>query len=225
MTLRNPDRARAAFLPEGSADVPLAGYNLGPGTDRWVVRRRSDGGKGREACRLHWGFVPAWRREEKPAGIVNARAETVATKPSFREAYRKRRCLVPADGFYEWRREGGRRQPFFFSLPDDRPFALAGIWEEWRSEERVLTTFCVLTTEANERMAPIHDRMPVILDEAKAEAWLDGEADGNAAGILQPYPAEKMLVRPVSAFVNKIGNEGPPCLAPPERGEEQLSLF
>ena len=225
ITLRHPNRAILAFLREATGEVPVPGFNLGPGTERLIVRRKNGNGSGREAVFLRWGFVPAWSREEKPAGIVNARAETVAEKPSFREAFRKRRCLVPADGFYEWRREEGRRQPFFFSLPEDRPFALAGIWEERRREDEVSQTFCLLTTEANELMAPIHDRMPAMLDEAAAEIWLGAESERNAAEVLRAFPSERMVVRPVSSFVNKIGNEGPDCLTPPEDSREQLSLF
>lgn len=225
ITLRHPNRTITAFLSQALEEVPSPKFNLGPGVDQWVVRRSEEASGGREVCRLHWGFVPGWSREKKPTGIFNARAETVATKPSFRGAFRQRRCLVPVDGFYEWRKVGRERKPVFFSLTEDRPFALAGIWEKWEDGDRVLESFCLLTTEPNELVAAVHDRMPVMLDPERADFWVEGGAEENLARILPPFPAAEMVSRPVSSFVNRIGNEGPDCLAPPEEGEEQLSLF
>ena len=149
--------------------------------------------------------------------MINARAETVAEKPAYRAAFRRRRCLVPADGFYEWQRTGKRKQPYFIRMRDDRPFALAGLWEAWEGPDHSSVESCtLLTTEPNELLRPIHNRMPVILPADDYGPWLDREVQGpeQIAPLLRPYPSEQMTADPVSIFVNSPANDGPKCIEP-----------
>lgn len=228
-TLRDPAKAYAAFLRRQLASLPPPRFNIGPG-QRLSVIKAGEGGA-REAEELLWGFIPGWSKpEQKPAPIVNARAESVARKAAFRDAFRRRRCIVPADGFYEWRTVEGRKRPHFFRLRHDRPFALAALWEEWRPPgEQPLRTFCLVTTDANSLLGEIHDRMPVILDEAGAARWLEispGEPAEDLSPLLRPFPSEEMEGAPVSPWMNKVDHEGPRCLEPPADEEpEQLPLL
>jgi putative SOS response-associated peptidase YedK len=183
-------------------------FNLAPTQDVLVVRENSDG---REAVLLKWGLIPSWARDpSKGVGLFNARCETVAEKPSFRDSFRRRRCLIPADGFYEWRRAGSAKRPYFFEMRDESPFAFAGLWERWEREGEAIETCAILTTTANETVAPIHDRMPVILDSEDSALWLDEDLRtlSQKKGLLRPYPASAMISRPVSALVNSPRNQG-----------------
>ena len=151
------------------------------------------------------------------ARLINARAETAATKPAFRGAFRQRRCLVLADGFYEWQRQGGRKQPFYIRLRDGRPFAFAGLWEQWEGPDGGAITLCaLLTTAPNDIIRPLHDRMPVILGPRDYALWLD--SDMQRADVLQPllrpYPPAEMTAYPVSTRVNNPGHETPACVDP-----------
>jgi putative SOS response-associated peptidase YedK len=170
-------------------------------------------GSGREAALLRWGLIPPWSKDPKQAPI-NARAETAADKPTFRHALRKRRCLVPADGFYEWAAVGGRKQPCCLRPWDERPWAFAGLWERWEGPEGPVESCAVLTTEANELVRPVHDRMPVILPERHWAAWLDAGLQDAAelVPLLRPIPSDAMRAYPVGALVNNPRNEGPECL-------------
>jgi putative SOS response-associated peptidase YedK len=187
-------------------------YNIAPSQPVDVVRL---GEHGRELVQLRWGLVPSWAKDAKFAPI-NARSETAADKPTFRHAMRKRRCLVPADGFYEWMRQGKAKQPFCFRLHDDRPFAFAGLWERWEGPPGTVVTCCILTTAANELVRPAHDRMPVMLERHYFEQWLDPvERDADAlAWMLRPYRAEAMRAYPVSPLVNSPKNDDVRCLEP-----------
>lgn len=159
--------------------------------------------------------------------MINARAETVAEKPAFRSAFHARRCVVPADGFFEWKKEGNARLPYFFTLDDELPFGLAGIWEPApQTASPPAGSFCLLTTAANAVMRPVHHRMPVILAPHEVEQWLDpGLRDPERLEkFLAPAPSETMKARPVDPWVNKAGNEGPRCVAP-WKGEVQGELF
>lgn len=194
-------------LVEGlEADFPAAGprYNGAPGQDLLVVRRHPETG-GHTLDPLRWGLIPSWARERPKPLPINARSETVARLPMFRAAYRKRRCLFPIDGFYEWARVEGRRtkQPYAIAMADRRPFALAGLWENWQDPAtgEWTRTFCVLTTEANSLVGDVHDRMPVILRTEDHARWLGDEPD--PADLLQPFPPEPMTLWPVSARVNQ----------------------
>ena len=196
-------------------------YNVAPSQDVAVVRAAPDG---RSLAMLRWGLIPAWARD--PAighKLINARSETAAQKPSFRSAFRHRRCLVPADGFYEWRRSGGTRQPWLFGLRDGAPMMFAGLWERWTVPEGAaltgslaecspgdaVETCTILTTAANETVAPVHGRMPVILPPGAWDAWLAGEEVP-----LEPYPADAMSAWPVSTHVNRPTNDDPACIEP-----------
>ena len=185
-------------------------YNIAPTQDAPVVRAF---GTDRELAMLRWGLVPPWAKElAVGTRMINARGESAGTKPAFREAMKARRCLVPATGFYEWKGVAGRKQPFAISLPDRPLFAFAGLWESWRPREgEIVETFTILTTDANETVAQIHDRMPVILSADAEEMWLRGEA-AEAASLVKPY-AGPVTMRAVSRFVSSSRNEGPECLA------------
>jgi putative SOS response-associated peptidase YedK len=175
-------------------------YNIAPSQDVLAVRNAD--GK-RELVALRWGLIPSWAKDAKLSQI-NARADTAHEKPMFRSAFKKRRCLVLADGYYEWLREGKTRQPHAYEVDGGKTFAIAGLWEEWQGQQ----TCALLTTDANELAAQVHDRMPVILDPDDYSAWLAGEQIP-----LVPFPADRMTVRSVGVYVNNARNEGPECLA------------
>lgn len=193
-------------------------YNIAPGTDIPTIRHSPDGK--RVLHLLRWGLVPHWAKDPSiGAKLSNARGETVAEKPSFRDAFKRRRCLVPADGFYEWKAEGKQKQPYYFSMKSGEPFALGGVWESWRAPDGdILRTCCLITTGPNEIMLPIHDRMPVIVSPGGYEAWLTGEPD-DAINLARPYPTDEMQAWAVSKRVSKSAEEGANLVQP--LGEEQ----
>lgn len=182
-------------------------HNAAPTQDLPVVRHNPETQE-RSLDRLRWGLVPHWAKDLAVGyKMINARAEGIETKPSFRQAFQRRRCLVPADGFYEWQRQGAKKQPYAIALADGKPMALAGLWENWKSPDgEWVRTFTIVTTRANDLLAGIHDRMPVILDEADWPAWLGERAAGqdDLLGLLKPYPAAKMTTWPVSDRVNNV---------------------
>ncbi|HEY0079550.1 MAG TPA: SOS response-associated peptidase [Pyrinomonadaceae bacterium] len=212
-TQRKPAKALEGHF---GVEVPETrpSFNIAPTQNVLAIR---GGDAGRDAAWLKWGLVPAWAKDASVgARLINARSETVAEKPSFREAFKKRRCLIPADGFYEWQRTGGRKQPYFFRMKDDRPFGFAGLWERWEGEDgRVLDSCTILTTEANEVLLPVHDRMPVILHPEEYALWLEAGERERALlkELLRPYPADEMVSYPVSALVNSPGNRGAELIA------------
>ncbi len=166
--------------------------------------------------------------DENPARMINARSESVDRRPAFRDAFRRRRCLVPADGFYEWKKTNGVRQPYHFALTDGGLFAFAGLWERWKDEEgERKDSFTILTTDSNRTVAEVHDRMPVILSPKRFGIWLDGEAPPHVLrALMVPFPADRIKARPVSRLVNSPHNDSPDCLRPPEsQGSRQGSLF
>jgi len=201
-------------------------YNIAPTQDVPIVRR-TRAGEGRELLMARWGLVPYWADDVKIGNrLINARAETIERTPAFREAYQRRRCLVPADGFFEWRKEGKTRQPLLIRPKDQAPFAFAGLWERWRQPDgQVLCSCSIVTCPANELVAPVHDRMPVILDPGDFERWLDPEAaDGRT--LLQPCPPDWLEAYEVSPRVNSPANDDPECIAPlAEPAAEQRSLL
>jgi putative SOS response-associated peptidase YedK len=196
-------------------------FNVAPSQPIAVVRLGVVGTEPQRALAwLRWGLIPSWAKDPAVGNrMINARSETVAEKPAFRTAFKRRRCLVVADGFYEWQKlgDGRRKQPYFIRMRDDRPFALAGLWESWEgADHSQLETCTILTTEANDLMRPIHDRMPVILPTEHYDAWLDVSA-GDAATLtplLCPYPSEPMQAEPIGTYVNRPSNEGPKCIEP-----------
>jgi putative SOS response-associated peptidase YedK len=191
-------------------------YNVAPG--QLIVAVRQDAARPvRELVRLRWGLIPAWAKEASIGyKMINARAETAAEKPAFRQAMRKRRCLIPADGFYEWKKAAGKKLPYCFTMADDAVFAFAGLWEQWRNPAGEPIESCtILTTEPNELAREIHDRMPVILSPEDYELWLDpGFARMDALQeMLKPYPADEMRCYRVSERVNQVKNDDPECAA------------
>ena len=191
-------------------------YNVAPTQEVPVVRRESVGEGGRHLRMLRWGLIPSWAKDRKIAyKTINARAETVAEKPSFRSAFRKRRCLILADGFYEWRKEGESKQPYRIVLADRGPFAMAGLWESWRDpEDKSLVESCtIIVTEANAYLSRLHHRMPVILAPDDHEAWLDpGAGASDLQSLLRPFEAAPMAAYPVSRHVNKPANDDAECI-------------
>jgi putative SOS response-associated peptidase YedK len=165
---------------------------------------------------LKWGLIPSWAKDPKIGfKLANARAETVAELPSFRSAFKKQRCLVPIDGFYEWNQATQPKQPYYFSLKSEEPFYLAGLWEFWQPPTgRILQTFTLITTKPNTVVAPVCDRMPVILDEKDFEPWLNPQNQDTAQlqALLKPYPADLLKGYPVSTFMSKAGSEGSMCI-------------
>jgi putative SOS response-associated peptidase YedK len=192
-------------------------YNIAPTAMAAVVRvPRAQNNRTLEA--LKWGLVPSWAVDPAIGNrLANARAETIAEKPSFRIAFQKQRCLVPVDGFYEWKQDTKPKQPFYFSMKDGQPFALAGLWEYWEpktGDGGAILSFTLITTSPNEVLQPIHDRMPVILGEKDFDAWLDPALQDveKLKGCLKPFPAGGMQTWMVSTRVNRVGNEGPECV-------------
>jgi putative SOS response-associated peptidase YedK len=184
--------------------LPLR-YNIAPTQDVPVIRQAD---AGRELVTMRWGLIPSWSKDPKKGPLlINARADTVAEKPSFRSAFKKRRCLIPADGFYEWKADGRKKQPYLFEVDGGEPFAFAGLWEQWKEIESCV----IITTDANELSAQFHDRMPVILAPNDYAEWFDSEEPGK---LLTPYPAEEMTATAVNPIVNNARNDVPECVEP-----------
>lgn len=205
------------FDAEGGQGVALGPrYNVAP-SQRVLAARSGPAGK-RELVSLHWGLIPFWAKDPKTGySTINARAETVAIKPAFRQPFRKRRCLIAADGFYEWKRTEGRKQPYYIRLRDGEPFAFAGLWEHWEREAEVIESCTIIVTQANSLVATIHDRMPVILAKADYDTWLNPRLEDSRTlnPLLRPYPADNMIASPVGFAVNNPRNDGPELLATP----------
>ena len=190
-------------------------YNVAPSQSVGVIRVTHAGH--REFVALRWGLVPAWSPEPRTAySTFNARAETVADKPTYRHAFRRRRCLIPADGFYEWRTVGKRKQPYCIAPTDGQPFAFAGLWERWERDETVVESCTIVVTTANATIAPLHDRMPVILARADEARWLDPALTDPAIlqPLLVPCAPERLRVWPVGTAVNRPSSEGPDLMTP-----------
>jgi putative SOS response-associated peptidase YedK len=215
-TLRTPARevAEAFDLPEVPALTPR--FNIAPTQPAPVVRLVPDGG-GRELAFFRWGLIPSWADDPSIGNsMINARAETVAAKPAYRRSFRAKRCLVVSDGFYEWRKRDGRKQPYYIHRKDDRPFAFAGLWDEWQRDGDPIRSCTIITTDANALMAPIHDRMPVIVRPCDYGLWLDpAVADpGRLQPMLRPSPAEELDLYPVSTLVNHPAHDEARCIEP-----------
>jgi putative SOS response-associated peptidase YedK len=242
--------ARFQFAPPedwieefGLADAPevTPHYNIAPSQDVLAVRRDRTGR--RQARLFRWGLVPYWADDPAVGSrLINARAESVATRPAFRDAFRQRRCLVPAQGFYEWKKFGRAREPWLVRLKEGRTFAFAGLWDRWtggpaspstggdaaRGRADAIESCALITTSANTLVAPIHGRMPVLLDRSGYEAWLDPDAtEDDLKALLRPFPPEAMEAFPVSARVNSTAADDPDLTRPvaPEPDPGQKSLF
>ncbi len=197
-------------------------YNLAPTQDAPVVRKMPHGmPSGRQISMIRWGLIPGWSPALSPgaplgSGQINARAETVAEKPTFRDALKHRRCLVIADGFYEWQTEGHEKLPMLFEMKDGGVFAFAGLWERSEKGSTPLETFTIICTAANALVGTVHDRMPVILPKEHWDKWLDveGASVSDVLPLLTPYPADTMTVRPVSQRLNKVSADDASLLTP-----------
>jgi putative SOS response-associated peptidase YedK len=205
-------------------------FNIAP-TQEVVVIRAEEQAQHRTATLMRWGLVPAWAKELGGGPPqINARAETLAEKPMFRTAYRRRRCLIPADGFYEWQADPNaagskaKKQPFYIHRPDQQPFAFAGLWESWRgpggtsrdSDAPVVLESCtIVTTSANRRLSALHDRMPVILSPLDYSSWLDPQNEDSASlsKLLTPCGDDELIAEPVSTHVNRVANDDARCIA------------
>ena len=194
-------------------------YNIAP-TQPVIVIKRSGASAARNASLMRWGLIPSWATDSKGAArTINARAETAACKPSFREPLSKQRCLIPADAFYEWRRAARQKQPFCFEVGLGDVFAFAGLWDQWVSPGgEVLKTCTIMTTTPNDLLVDVHDRMPAILRGEDYDRWLDPNMRDveRAVGLLKPYEASGMRRHTVSTRVNLVTNDGPECSAPVE---------
>jgi len=212
----------------GDRQMPLfeARYNIAPTQDVLVVRADPADGR-RVAEMLRWGLIPSWSASDKAGSgppQINARAETLAEKPTFRTAFRRRRCLIPADGFYEWQPtpggSRGKKQPYYIHRPDGAPFAFAGLWERWGTREAI-ESCTIVTTTANRTLRELHERMPVILAPGDYSTWLDAKIEDPAAlqTLLAPCGEDELVAEPIGTHVNKVANDDPRCI------EVQRSLF
>ena len=191
-------------------------YNLAP--DQNLAGCRLDNDGRRELVALHWGLVPHWSKgPDSRYSMINARADTVEQKPAYREPFRHKRCLIPANGFFEWQRSEHGKQPYYFHLQQDTPLAFAGLWDRWQGEDRTINSATIIVTEANELMRPIHDRMPVILSPDQWQQWLDPDQSlDDLKAMLRPYTGNDLTCYPVSKTVNNARNDRSELLQPVE---------
>jgi putative SOS response-associated peptidase YedK len=212
-TLKTPaGRLAEEFGFDGSLPELPPNYNVAPTQHVAAVLAESGG---RRLEMLRWGLIPPWADDPQIGSrMINARSETAPEKPSFRRAFRERRCLIPADGFYEWKRTNGSKQPYYIHMEGGRPFAFAGLWESWNKEGEIRSC-TILTTGANSLVGDIHNRMPVIVAPDAYDVWLDPDAEGDELrGLLAPYPEDEMEAYPVSRFVNSPSNNDERCIEP-----------
>jgi len=203
-------------------------YNIAPTQPVPVIRQNPEKPV-RELSLMRWGLIPSWATDASgSASMINARSETASTKPAFADALKHRRCLIPADGFYEWKRDGKSKQPFCFEVNDGSLFAFAGLWDRWRvTRGNWLTTCSILTTTPNAVTSAVHDRMPVIIDPDAYHLWLDPGMRNvdTVCELLNPYDARQMRSYPVSSRINYIANDDEECSRPVEIVEKQRGLF
>ena len=195
-------------------------YNITPSQDIAIVR---SGVQGRELTFARWGLVPGWSQEEKTRySMINARSDTVADKPAYRQAFRQRRCLIPASGFYEWRKMPHGKQPYRIGMDDNGVMALAGLWEHWEGKGRSLDSCTIIVTDSNDLIRTIHERMPVILDPDDFDRWLDPDTADIVAmqAMLKPHASDAMSVWPVSQRVNSPSNDDQACMQAIEIDQE-----
>jgi putative SOS response-associated peptidase YedK len=212
----NPSIDAGALFGVSETVRPVSpSFNVAPGQEVPVIW---DDGTGRKLDAFKWGLIPSWAKDPAIGNrLINARAETVSEKPAFRQAFLRRRCLILADGFYEWKTERGKKVPHLVTIENTPLFAFAGLWEAWAPEGgEVIKSCAIVTTEANEFMRAIHERMPVILATADYETWLDPKNRDapSLLALLKPFPPEHMRARPVSTYVNSPKNNDPRCILP-----------
>lgn len=204
-------------------------FNIAPSQQVLAIRQQP-GGRQRELVALQWGLVPFWADDPGIGSrLTNARSETAATKPAFRGSFRARRCLVVADGFYEWQDRDGRKQPYYIRLKSGQPFGMAGLWDRWDKQGDAIETCGILTCDANEPMLAIHDRMPVVIPPESFAVWLDPDRHdpGGLSRLLRPFHADEMTAYPVSTLVNNVRNDSAGCIEPARIAatEKQPRLF
>jgi putative SOS response-associated peptidase YedK len=213
--LRTPTQQLVEFFDLVLAPDLMPRYNIAPTQPVAAIRQTI---RSRELSLLRWGLIPPWADDPKIGNrMINARGETASTRPAFRDAFLRRRCLIPADGFYEWKKlDSGRKLPYCIAAKDGTPLALAGLWEHWRRREEVIDSCTILTTDANDLVAPLHDRMPAILPRDGWGRWLDPDCQDpdELRSLLVPYPAAWMRAWPVSPLVNNPRHEEPACIEP-----------
>jgi putative SOS response-associated peptidase YedK len=215
----SPDLLVERFgVDEMAAPTHEPSYNVAPRSGVYAVRDRAEKeGRRRYLSELRWGLIPSWAKDAKVGDrMINARAESLGDKAAYERAFRRHRCLVPADGFYEWQRRGPRKQPMFIHRRDSEPMAFAGLWAAWRdgdddTDADWVRSCAIVTTDANDVLAPLHDRMPVVLEERDWDRWLDPAADDvdALARLLVPASNEVLVAYPVSSAVNSADNDGP----------------
>lgn len=224
-TLSTPGEVIAELFELPEAPAVEARYNVAP-TQEVAAVRVDEAGAPRRFVRLRWGLVPHWADDPAIGNrMINARAETAAEKPAFRTSFRKKRCLVLADGFYEWQKvPGGAKQPWYYRLKSDEPFAFAGLWARWNrggDGEDPIESCTILTTDSNELVRRVHPRMPVILDPANLDLWLDPEVSGRERleAVLGPFDPSRMIAYPVSRRVNSPATDDPSLVEPQGEAE------
>jgi len=220
-TLKSPRRlgfAETAYsqLP-ASTLVPR--YNIAPSQEILAFIGSEDE---RRLSAFVWGLIPSWSND--PRGFINARSETLEVKRSFSESFHRRRCLIPADGFYEWKRRGKSKQPYYFQLQDESQFAFAGVWDTWRRDGASINSCSIITTAPNDLLAAIHDRMPVMLSPDAQDKWMRDSGPEELMKLLKPFPAEQMKSFPVSSKVNYAKDDEPSMVDPVELVEEPENL-
>ncbi|HET6668710.1 MAG TPA: SOS response-associated peptidase [Pyrinomonadaceae bacterium] len=215
ITLRRPERVKLERLNTSPLFETLPRYNIAPAQSLWTV---TEANEERVLSLLKWGLISSWSK--KPTGFINARAETLVTKPSFKESFLRRRCLIAADGFYEWEKIGKARQPHYFQMKNSEPFFFAGIWDEWQFEGTSIKSCAIITTTPNKLLATIHNRMPVILPNGNLDDWLRSNARASELKeLLSPYPESEMQGFPVCQDVNGPQVDEPRLVEPIPPGE------
>ena len=190
----------------------LPSYNITPGQDILLIVQNGN----RRLVKGRWGFIPPWAKDPATGyKMINAKAETLGEKPSYRQAFETQRCLVIADGFYEWKKEGTKKRPYYIRLRSGQPFGFAGLYNVWTSPEgKRICTSTIVTTDANELVRPVHERMPVIVLPDRCDAWLGGNDANTLASVLKPYPADKMEMYPVTPKMNSFTYDAPENIVP-----------
>lgn len=212
-SLKNPKALKATFDLKEMPDLQPR-YNISPSQDIAIIRANTSG---RHLSLAHWGLIPSWAKEaDSGYSTINARAETVDTKPTFRAPFKRHRCIIPTDGFYEWHEEGSIKIPHHIGMKDGSPFALAGLWDVWKGQQGDVTSCTIIVTGANQFMKPLHDRMPVILDPSDYERWLDPDNQDttNLKALLVPAPEAWLTEWRVNRGLNNPRHEGPEWAAP-----------
>jgi putative SOS response-associated peptidase YedK len=210
-TLKTPKEIVARQFGVEIEDELAPRYNIAPTQTVATIRATAQSGESREFAHLKWGLIPSWARDASMgARLINARSETVTEKPSFREAFKRRRAIIPADGIYEWQRTEDKKQPYFIRMRDGSLFGFAGLWDRWRKEGEIIESCSILTTSANEVFRPVHERIPVVLQPESYSEWLDTDVRGVEAlkELLRPYPSSEMIAYPVSIRVNSPQHQG-----------------